>query len=57
MQELSPEVNNKKILVVDDAPSMRPLLVAILKGFGFTHIYEAGDGRQAIQLLEKKPST
>ena len=54
MLELSPEIKNKSILVVDDAPSMRSLLVAILKSFGFTRIYEAGDGQQAQQLLEKK---
>ena len=54
MLELSPEIKNTSILVVDDAPSMRSLLVAILKSFGFTRIYEAGDGQQAQQLLENK---
>lgn len=54
MQELSAEIKNKRLLVVDDAPSMRTLLVAILKGFGFTRIYEAGDGQQAIKLLERQ---
>ena len=54
MQKLSAEIKKKVLLVVDDAPSMRSLLVAILKSFGFINIYEAGDGQQAINLLEKK---
>lgn len=54
MQKLSDAVKRKKILVVDDAPSMRSLLCASLKSFGVTHIYEAVDGKDALQKLKNK---
>jgi len=54
MQELSDDNKTKNYLVVDDAPSMRSLLVAILKSFGITHIYEAADGNKALQILQEK---
>ena len=52
MQELLPEIQNKKILIVDDAASMRGLLSAIIKSFGLSRIYEASDGKEALQILQ-----
>ena len=54
MRELSPDAKNIKVLVVDDAPSMRSLLVAILKSFGIQNVYESTDGNSAIATLEKR---
>ena len=53
MQELTQEVKNIRLLIVDDAPSMRSLLSAILKSFGITHIFEASDGKEAMQFMQK----
>lgn len=54
MLELSDENKKRTILIVDDATSMRSLLSAILKSFGISRIYEASDGKEAIQILQKK---
>jgi two-component system chemotaxis response regulator CheY len=40
-----------KILLVDDNHHMRVLLAEILKAIGVRHIYEAGDGAQALQMM------
>ena len=54
MRELTPDTKNIKVLVVDDAPSMRALLIAILKSFGIQGIYEASDGNSALTALDKR---
>ena len=54
MKELSEEIQNKNILIIDDAASMRGLLAAILKGFGLSRIYEAVDGNAGLQVLQKR---
>ena len=54
MDELAPAAKNIRILIVDDAPSMRSLLVAIVKSFGIKNISEAGDGAAALQVLNSK---
>jgi len=54
MSELTPAAKNVKVLIVDDAPSMRSLLMAILKSFGIKNIYEAGDGAAALSLLDAR---
>lgn len=43
-----------KILIVDDEISMRRHLKLMLQDIGF-HIYEAGNGREALQVLEERP--
>ena len=48
-------MNPARILVVDDTPFNRRLLVRLLEGIGHTTV-EAGDGRQALDLLHD-PST
>lgn len=42
-----------KILVVDDMPLMRHVLINMLRQLKFDDIVEATDGQQAFQLLEK----
>lgn len=37
------------VLVVDDNPHMRSIVVAILRGAGFGHIKEASDGANALE--------
>ena len=54
MSVLSSGLNKKAILIVDDAPSMRALLSATLKNFGFSCIYEAKDGIEAERILKNK---
>jgi two-component system chemotaxis response regulator CheY len=40
-----------RILIVDDMPSIRDLVKNQLKGMGFKHIQEAGDGEEALRIL------
>ena len=44
-----------KILVVDDSPTMRRIVVGQLKQTGYSDIAEAEDGVQALQMLEADP--
>ncbi|MDH5473847.1 MAG: response regulator [Gammaproteobacteria bacterium] len=53
MKELSAEIKNKKVLIVDDVASMRALLSALLRDLGITRIYEAGNGLAALKVLQK----
>jgi two-component system chemotaxis response regulator CheY len=39
------------ILVVDDAKTMRKIVIRMLNELGFTQISEAGDGAQAFEVL------
>lgn len=52
MHKLPKEVCNTRVLVVDDAPSMRSLLTCILKSFGVSRVYEAADAKMAMKQLE-----
>lgn len=45
---------NMKILIVDDFSTMRRIEKNILKHIGFSHIDEAGDGKEALQKLKSK---
>ena len=40
-----------KFLIVDDMPSLRDVLKALLKKAGFSNVTEANDGQEAYQLL------
>ena len=40
-----------KILLVDDNHHMRVLLTEILRAIGVKHVYEAGDGAEALQIM------
>jgi len=44
-----------KILLVDDNPHMRMLLMEILRAIGVTEVYEAADGAQALQVMRARP--
>jgi len=43
--------SDAKILVVDDAPPMRCILVSILKKAGFVYFYEASGGSEALKII------
>lgn len=43
-----------KILVLEDHDFQRAFTVAELRALGYTEIFEAGDGAQALEVLEKK---
>lgn len=51
--EMSQELLQKKILIVDDAASMRTLTKAILREAGFTHVFDAPGGEEALQMMRK----
>jgi two-component system, chemotaxis family, chemotaxis protein CheY len=41
-----------KMLVVDDSPTMRRIVVQMLKRIGHTQVVEANDGREALERLK-----
>ena len=41
-----------KVLVVDDSPTMRRIVVQMLKKIGYSDVVEAGDGREALERLQ-----
>lgn len=43
-----------KFLVVDDSPTMRRIVINALKGFGYNDMVEAGDGVEALDMLNKE---
>ena len=45
---------NIRVLVVDDAESMRKVLVSIIKSFGINHIFEANNGASALNIINEK---
>jgi two-component system, chemotaxis family, chemotaxis protein CheY len=50
----SSAVKNKNLLLVDDIASMLNISKSILRSEGFTHIYEAQDGVEALKILKNK---
>ena len=42
---------SKTVLVVDDMPSLRKIIIRALKGDGFSHFVEANDGNEAYAAL------
>lgn len=51
--ETTKELLQNKILIVDDILSMRSLTKAILRDSGFTHVFDAPDGQEALKLMQK----
>lgn len=45
---------NKKILVVDDFPTMRRIVKTLLKQNGFNNFSDAEDGEQAFKMMERE---
>jgi len=43
------------ILLVDDNPHMRVMLGQILRAIGVRHVFEAGDGTEALQQMRERP--
>lgn len=41
-----------KFLIVDDSPTMRRIVINALKTFSYNEFLEAGDGKEALALLE-----
>lgn len=52
MTELSDNLANFKILVVDDEKEMREFLKVSLEGKGVNNIWEAENGREALSLIK-----
>lgn len=51
--DIPKELLQKKILIIDDVAYMRNLAKTILRDAGFTHIFDAGDGEEALALMAK----
>jgi two-component system chemotaxis response regulator CheY len=51
--DISPEMLQQKILIVDDAASMRTLTKAILREAGFAHVMDVPGGREALMMMAK----
>ena len=51
--DIAKEVLQNKILIVDDVLSMRRLTKEILRDSGFTFVFEAQDGQEALLLMRK----
>lgn len=51
--DITKEVLQNKILIVDDVLSMRRLTKEILRDAGFTHIFDAPDGQEALKLMRR----
>ena len=51
--DIPKEVLQNKILIVDDVLSMRRLTKEILRDVGFTHIFDAPDGQEALKLMRR----
>lgn len=47
---------NMKILIVDDSVSMRRIVKKFLANYGFHNLLEAGDGIQAMEIVQKEAS-
>lgn len=47
------KTQSAKALIVDDSAFMRSILKDILLANGFSHIYEAGDGPEAVETFKK----
>ena len=47
---------NETILIVEDEPAVRNMIVRSLRGKGYT-IYEASDGKEALDIVEKHEKT
>ncbi|OEU71927.1 MAG: histidine kinase [Desulfuromonadales bacterium C00003093] len=45
---------NMDVLIVDDFATMRRILKNILRQIGFTNIYEADNGKNALNILKKQ---
>jgi two-component system chemotaxis response regulator CheY len=44
-----------KILIVDDSPTMRRIIINTLKRVGYTDMTEATDGKDALVTMKEKP--
>jgi len=52
--ELQDMISTARVLVVDDVPIMRKMIVRILERAGFQNIHQADDGDIALQMIAKK---
>jgi len=52
---LPERIANKRVLVVDDTPSIRAMATANLRSIGFHNIVELGNGLDALTHINEKP--
>jgi two-component system chemotaxis response regulator CheY len=51
-KELRKKIGNLSVLVIDDQAEIRSLLCEILKDAGIPHVFEAGDAKAALNLID-----
>ena len=44
-----------RVLVVDDSPTMRRIVVQMLNRLGYPEVFEASDGQAALEVLHQQP--
>lgn len=52
MGDLTMKMDNIKVLLVDDDRNVILTVKAMLKDMGITHIFEAGDGKDALDFMD-----
>lgn len=52
---MSPGLQALRLLVIDDNPHMRAIVLSLLQGLGVRDVRQAADGVQALELLRKAP--
>jgi two-component system chemotaxis response regulator CheY len=55
MDSASTELKARKILVVDDTPTMRMIVAGMLRDLGFENVLEAENSEMALELMKKEP--
>jgi two-component system chemotaxis response regulator CheY len=51
----SPSYSHLSVIVVDDVRAMRAILIALLRNLGVQNVEEAGDGVEALEILQTRP--
>ena len=53
--DMAGSLANVSILIVDDSPHLRRLIITMLRSFGAQVMYEAKNYQQAVEFIDRKP--
>ncbi|MDK2954696.1 MAG: hypothetical protein PWQ57_192 [Desulfovibrionales bacterium] len=51
----TPSLEDMRVLVADDASSVRRIIASMLSRYGVQHVLEASNGAEALEILERRP--